>query len=374
MPAVRQVIEIITVMKDRLSGNTRKMHERVQTLSNGITESRTQVMKWNKGVRVAGTTITKTTKGMARFKFEWLGVMFLGMAINRLFGVYIKQTLQMLGVTDLFTEAIKYSIYTALSPFLDQVYSLLLAFWGFPESLQAAIGWIFILGTFFGTLLMITGMLALGINSLAMVVANFSGGTVTAAAATKSLIAGLGIFAALAVSIGITIYGIIHIWRNWREIIERASNSVTRAGMAIYKVFGIVGLAIFIFKAWDKILEKIRINIDKVKSSIERLGFSASKVINIIKGYLALSARIATGIISPFGFAGRFLPKAQFGGEVARTGAAIIHRGERIIPAGKELNLNITYNIEIADKAELESMLRRHDTELVEEVKRQIAI
>ncbi len=77
--------------------------------------------------------------------------------------------------------------------------------------------------------------------------------------------------------------------------------------------------------------------------------------------------------------AGHF-PSFQSGGLVPETGLALLHKGERVIPTnrvnqgGAEITLNITNNIEVADREELERILNQNNINLVEEVKRQISI
>jgi len=67
----------------------------------------------------------------------------------------------------------------------------------------------------------------------------------------------------------------------------------------------------------------------------------------------------------------------QYGGIMPYTGLAYLHAGERIIPAGKggeEIILNVSYNIQVSDKREMERLLKDNNIRLVEEVKRQIAV
>ncbi len=101
-----------------------------------------------------------------RFQMEWLGVMFFGMAINRMFGQYVKGTLDMLGVNNLLTEGLKYMVLTALTPFLDNIINLAAGFYNLPEAIQKALGWFLILGAVLGGGLFILGQTALGVISI----------------------------------------------------------------------------------------------------------------------------------------------------------------------------------------------------------------
>ncbi len=67
----------------------------------------------------------------------------------------------------------------------------------------------------------------------------------------------------------------------------------------------------------------------------------------------------------------------QNGGIVPETGPIFAHKGETVIPAGKGnggIVINITNNISGSDNGELDRLLRENNLQLVEEVKRQIAI
>ncbi len=79
---------------------------------------------------------------------------------------------------------------------------------------------------------------------------------------------------------------------------------------------------------------------------------------------------------SLFGALGK-LAGFQNGGIVPKTGLILAHKGETVVPANKSsggIILNVTYNVEISDKEEMERLLRDNNLQLVEEVKRQIAI
>ena len=67
----------------------------------------------------------------------------------------------------------------------------------------------------------------------------------------------------------------------------------------------------------------------------------------------------------------------QYGGIMPYTGLAYLHAGEKIIPAGKggeEIILNVSYNIQVSDKREMERLLKDNNIRLVDEVKRMVAV
>jgi hypothetical protein len=89
--------------------------------------------------------------------------------------------------------------------------------------------------------------------------------------------------------------------------------------------------------------------------------------------------RIRT-IYEIFGSAVRRLIGFQTGGYVARTGPYILHAGEYVVPKKDvgdkrgDIILNVSYDIQVSDREEMERLLRYNNQQLVEEVKRQVAI
>ncbi len=167
-----------------------------------------------------------------------------------------------------------------------------------------------------------------------------------------------------------------------------------------------------------KIVDGIRDNIDMITDIMDQLldaigtwvadnldklvdiglSIAGSIIKGIVKGFFGLGVSIGEKYVLPglekteeFIRRGQFRPGRvlpglgfQHGGIVpGRLGSPVpilAHAGERVIPVnragggGSGVILNVTYNVEISDKEEMERLLRNNNLELVEEVKRLHAI
>ena len=159
--------------------------ERIQKLANA---SAGQVMrmnqevlgKYNKEGRKFNTTGARManrfrmmTHGARGFRMEMLGVMFFGMALQRVFSGLIKTSLEWMGVTEIFSQTLG----ILFLPIAEVVLEWALKFLNFvlklTETQKKAIGWFVLVGIAVGTLIFLIGTLALGIGSMILAF-NFS--------------------------------------------------------------------------------------------------------------------------------------------------------------------------------------------------------
>jgi hypothetical protein len=101
-----------------------------------------------------------------RFKFEWLGLMFAGMALSRVFGGSIGQMMEMLGITQLVSTVMMMLLLPALIPLIPAFASLTEKVAGMSEEDRKFIGQIMVTVTAIGVLIMALGMLNLAWSSL----------------------------------------------------------------------------------------------------------------------------------------------------------------------------------------------------------------
>jgi len=243
---VKEYIEIVTVMKDKLSGVTKKINKEIKELNRGVIQTNTQVRRWNKGILDTNRVTTQTTRGLKKFQYEWLSIMFLGMAINRMFGQHVKGALEMMGATELLTEALKLSVFTAFEPLLNTIIEAIAAFYDLPEPVQKAIGWFIIIATAIGGFLFLLGTIKLGIMG---VTAAFGGGAKGAgilSGAFKSLGAiGTKVAAALGLGLGgllailaVIVVAVVGMVLAWKENFMNMKQTVTNFINAIKQMFG----------------------------------------------------------------------------------------------------------------------------------------
>jgi len=117
--------------------------------------------------------LSNSLRGAAKqaraFKFEYLSVMFAGMALDRAFGGLVRTQLELFGVTSLMGDAwttVMLPIMDLLTPIL---YSLIEAFMSMPEGAKLAIGGFVLLMASFGKFLAITGQVALAMMGFKMI-------------------------------------------------------------------------------------------------------------------------------------------------------------------------------------------------------------
>lgn len=292
-------------------------------------------------------------KTMKKMKFEWLGIMFAGMAITRVFGGLIRAQLNLLGVTDLMSAAWTVVLLPAMELLLPVIMRLIDLFMNLPEGIQMAIGIFVILATGIGVVMSIVGQLALGIGALAVAMG------VSFAAVGLAI---LGVVLIIA-GVGLIIGGIIEIVKNWGKIWHKVFQGMgivaLGIGVILLAVFGwvpaliagIVALFFFLlswfakkfpqigefFQKWfwevpKKFIGKLW---DFLKGVFRWIGDKFGGVFNFVGGLFG--GKGGTGVLGSF----------ATGGVIPRTGPYQLHAGETVIPAGQTNNLspNITINV-----------------------------
>ena len=110
----------------------------------------------------------KATHGLKGFKMEMLGIMFFGMSIYRTFNGLLKTSMEWLGVTEIFSEALGILFLPVAELLLK--WALLFLDWvlQLTPKQKKLIGLFVLFGAAIGAVIMVIGMLALGIGSMIM--------------------------------------------------------------------------------------------------------------------------------------------------------------------------------------------------------------
>jgi hypothetical protein len=119
----------------------------------------------------------RLSQSAARFKMEWLGLIFAGMSLEKVFGGYINQTNDMIGTTDIWNMTMTL---LALGPLLDVQSGVLKisdAFMGLPESVQYGLGVVMISVTALGASIATVSQAVMGLASLKLAFPGFYGNT-----------------------------------------------------------------------------------------------------------------------------------------------------------------------------------------------------
>lgn len=169
MALVDQNILITTEMIDNISGTVKIITKNVKDMNNGVRNVTQNVQQFNNGIMTTNQTLRSTTRGLQKFHFEWLSVMFVGMAINRVFGQYVKGAGEWLGATEAMTEGLKLSVFTALEPFHDTILNVSTALFDASPAMQSFVGWLVLGAAAVGMILSVLGQFFLGMQGLKLI-------------------------------------------------------------------------------------------------------------------------------------------------------------------------------------------------------------
>jgi len=149
-------------MNERLKKQKGMVQERIGDLQHQAALQRDTLADRKQGLGLLSREIRET----GRFRFEWLGLMFAGVALQRVFGGYVKQMTDMLGITKLISTTFTILLLPVLTPFIQVFASLLGWVAGLTDEQKKWIGSLILAVTVVGALAMIIGSAALAINSI----------------------------------------------------------------------------------------------------------------------------------------------------------------------------------------------------------------
>jgi len=343
------------------------------------------------------------THGARGFRMEMLGVMFFGMALQRVFSGLIKTSLDWFGVTELLSMTLgllflpvgELVLGWALR-FLDWVLQL-------TDTEKKIIGWFVLVGIAVGTLTFLIGTLALGIGSMILAF-NFSsiatiigssglGGISTAATTAATKVATLQsiLGKAILVAVGITIA-----WAGFtfiRSGIEQGSLLKEIMGVLTMGIgLGIVGLAlggvaggligftlgvsIGLMISWfiksNKGIESVA---DRTRSQLEAAGASERYIQEQVKkvrgpGFFGIDfgKLLGTAGGQPKDVSDFIL---QPGGKLIKTDPSDTIMGSKSGFGGS--NISVTYNITgVSSPQDIRNMLEENNRTLTADVARMV--
>jgi len=207
----RHQIEIVTTFVDNVSGATKRVQKSIQDMGNGVERTTTTMDGMSASGKRLNTTTTQVTRGIHRFRMEFLSVMFFGMALNRMFNGLIKTSLEWVGITELMTETLGIFFLPVAEQLLDILLPIMMWFIDLDPRIQKIIGWFVVFGTVISGALFMFGQMALGLMGLQALgfgttIANLLGIGTAAGTATGKVALLKSILGKVAlVAIGITI-------------------------------------------------------------------------------------------------------------------------------------------------------------------------
>jgi len=344
MGLTKETILLTTIMKDKLTGETTKMVRSLKNLANGQQAVTDRTYRLTDGQRKLEKSVKKTSKAVKRFHFEWLGVMFAGMALYRVFGGLIRTQMELWGIMELFGAAmtvVLLPLMEALTPlFLDLADALM----NLSPEMKTALGIFILIGAVFGLILFVLGQVMLGVGSMAIAF-GISGAGILASIAPIALalfgiilivmgvydivkgrfegigliITGIGAillifigwWALIPIAVGIAVYAIISHWEGIKAFFERF-------WVAIKTGFG---------NMWDWVWDKAKWIWEKIS------GLWTNSPLGKLFG---MAIGFGKGVLGSF----------QTGGIVPQTGPYTLHKGETVVPAGDNtMNSSPVFNI-----------------------------
>ena len=156
-----------------------------------------EAAKGQKELAKATDKTTKATdKGRATMKdmnFEFLGVMFFGQNVAKVFGEMLKPALDLFGVMDLWGLTLK----VVFLPVIEAIFPILLnimeLFMDLSPEMKLALGWFALIGFGLGLIMGIIGTVVLGIQSIAI---GFTGALVPLAGVATVVLAAIALIVA----------------------------------------------------------------------------------------------------------------------------------------------------------------------------------
>ncbi len=375
--ARKETIEIMAKLVDNVTGKAKQVTKSIQTIQGATERVVTTTDRWNKSGKKMSTTLTKTTQGLKRFSFEWLGIMFAGMALLRVFGGLIRSQLELWGVTEGFSGMLAVLFAPMMEKLVDLLFPIMDWFMNLPEPVQELIGWIVLLVAGLGLFLMVIGQLALGLGSIKLLLGGggVGGALLKMGGLLKGIIVfftGLGIVALAVVAVVVSV--VVGMWLAWKENFLGMRNTVANFIKGVKSIFqgliniisGILDIIVGIFTGdWDKAIEGVKKILRGLMQFITGVFIGAiNLVLGIITGAIKIIANIIKFIIDGIkwtigkvgGFIGGILGFQDGGvvpGRLGQPVPAIVHGGERIIPANRSDKggggpINITVNANVS--------------------------
>ena len=206
-----------------------------------------------------GNKLRMMTAGLKGFKMEFLGIMFFGMALSRMFTGLLKPTTQAFGIMELWGDMLTVVFLPIISALMPYFVELMTYFMKLDPSTQKLIGLFTILGAVFGTVLFVVGTLALGLGSIGV-----AGG--------GAFLLMMGSIVLVLIGIPLIIFGIVKAIKNWKTDTKKSMGGIQIAllGLALI-VIAFAGWWLLIPIAVAFVIATIIKNWDSFKLFFERL-------------------------------------------------------------------------------------------------------
>jgi len=358
-----EIVLEVSLVDDMYAGITR-IKKTMKDIGRGMNQiTTTSFRKAEEGIQGINKTMVKTIPKIKKFKMEYLGVMFAGMALTRTFGGLLKAQMDLFGVSDMLSATWTMVLLPIMEVITPIIMSMLEAFMDMSDGAKMAIGIFILLAAGLGLILLIGGQLALGIGALTTMFGGLfsAGGALAGVWQTLSAVMfSFGaIIAAVAAIVIAVIVGMVLAWKEnflgMKQTVEKFVEGIKQwfGGIVQYikgfmKVikglftgdFSLIleGMSMMLSGIFDFIVGSIKATIYGVIAVLT----GAVKIIwNIIKAVVDGVGWVVGKVGGFFGGSGSSgkaawkMPSFQTGGVMPETGMAMLHKGERVLTAGE---------------------------------------
>lgn len=337
-----------------------------------------------------GEVVRDATLQNRRFRFEWLSIMFAGMALDRVFGSIVRSQFELYGVSSLLSEAWTITMIPVMEQIAPKLYELVDGFMNLSPEMQKIVGYSVLTGAGLGKIFEFIGQIVLAIGGFKLL----------APEAFAAFASSLGAISIVLVTIIALVIGFYTAFRDnflgMQHFVKAFVDAVKQHFYGLFEILkGILDIIVGVFtlnfeKIWKGVKEIFTGIWDFIvggfKAAFNLVMIIIIGVLNTLREIINLAFKVGALIGNTFsgkGFttAGALqIPSFQTGGIMPYEGLAHLHAGERIIPAGgggsATSGIVITqYNtINVSDRHEMEKLINENNSKLVDEIKRQTSI
>jgi len=357
-----------------------------------------------------GVAVKQAAFENRKFKFQWLTVMFAGMALSRVFEGMVHSMFQLTGVSDMWAATIQTTLLPTFLPLSDILFKLMNFIMNLPEPIQEMIGAFVLVGfaagkvaTAIGAIMLPISMLMgagiglgtiiLGVISifagLALIVkgvidimkGKFEGVGLVIMGVGSILLLFIGWWALIPIAVGAAVYFIIRYWDKFKGFFVNLWNKLKNLFITVWR-----DISSFFIRVWDKIKSTFVGAWNFIKSVAKSTAdFLISLPKKILNAFMGLGRKIARQIedLLPSWIVKLFkgglslarktkkllLGSFQTGGIVPVTGPYLLHAGEIVIPRERASAINFSPSITINATISSDMDVRR----IAEELNRRFA-
>jgi len=368
-----------------------KQQKQVNIITNFITKG---LAKLNASVGQYEKNLSKVDRTQKRFKAEFLSIMFAGLAISRIFGGIVGEMFSMFGISELLTAFFMTSLIPALETLSGALDPILAWFLDLPEPVQTSIGWFILFVTVVGILLFIVGSAALAFSGFNILLAGLG-------ITFGGFLGILGIVGLVIVGLGLIIYGVILIFKNWGEDVGKVVKGIgfvlIGLGVILFLFIGwwalipiAVGIVIVLIgQHWDKFKGFIITLWEGIKTTFYKVFVDPIlEAINLVKQLVEAFRKLKSGDFSGalgnlkgagkslFGSLPGFAEGGTVPGPIGEPRPIIAHGGETVLPTRNgnggmgEVNISQNINVTVSDRREFEAIIRENNIRLTEDIRR----